>query len=167
MLFRALLDRLFGTNDSQNWTEEADYRTARFSYDKFPNLLGIVERLLHRKVSPSANLPDSLNSSMGGISPEAVFPALHILQRAPPPPEQIATFRNLTLELLSSPQWHVRDMAARTYARLVAKDPPEQTIQTLLEVDLTRHNRLHGNLLAVQHIIKTNRHLQGDNAHST
>jgi len=157
MLFRALLDRLFGSSDSQNWSDE-EQATARFSYDDHPNLLNIIVKLLEPRQSlldanrkPTTSQPPESPS----IVIEGVFPALQILQRAPPPADRTPAIRSLVLRLTESSHWHVRDMAARTFSRLVDSSEFVGTISILTET--TPHqgqNALHGRLSSIAYIVR-------------
>jgi hypothetical protein len=148
MLFRALIDRLLGYDDLQKSADNSA-KLSRMSYEKYPGLLDILIGLLK---------PQERDTVFGvsGIQTEGVFPALQILQRAPPPPSRQQEVGRLILELVRNKNWHVRVMAARTYA--VIQDP----IQALDEMKMVpdsdgqlyrpaSQNELHGNLLVFKH----------------
>jgi len=85
---------------------------------------------------------------------EGVFPALQILRQAPPIEEEHDAILTLVLHLVSSPHWHLRDMAARTLASLY--NPPDDfiTITALLDSIERESNVQHGLLLALKYIMK-------------
>lgn len=157
MLFRALLDRLFGSSDSQNWSEQ-EQPTARFSYDNHPSLLDVLVKLLEPDrslgdMNHQLSTPKRIEHS-SSIVVESVFPAMQILQRAPPPADRRLGIRELVLHLIESPHWHVRDMAARTFSRLVDASQSVSTISALIDRTSHRgHNALHGRLLCVLYMV--------------
>jgi hypothetical protein len=145
MLFRALIDRLLGSTDSQNWTEDGQIKAPRLSYNDYPNLLDIVVKLL---------APDPVHQQNSETALESVFPALKIIQRVPPPHNRREQIRNLISRLCSSSHWHVRDMAARTMSSLV----PEMDLLEVVNFhkpDMTSgQNSVHGRLLCISYVVK-------------
>jgi hypothetical protein len=146
MLFRALIDRLLGSTDSHNWSEDGQIKTPRLSYNDYPTLLDIVLKLLTFDTSQ----PDSPETAL-----ESVFPALKILQRVPPPQHRRTEIRELVLGFCGSSHWHVRDMAARTLSGLV----PELTLLQIVDEfvpDLSLgQNSAHGRLLCISYVVKS------------
>ena len=141
MLFRALLDRLLGTNDS--YIDDDMPPQTRTSLAKLPGLTDIILRLL--------SAPVSTDSSDSAIT-EGVFPALQLLQRAPAPASRLHEVQNAVFHLLSSPHWHVRDKAARTYAMLVLPESQLVTFAKLMEATVEHQNALHGALLSSRYL---------------
>lgn len=155
MLFKALIERLLGSDEAQDWKEQDRTKTSRFSYNKYPHLLGILTNLL----DPNGPLQKSMATPTGG-SPmdlhgaEGVFPALQILRQAPPQGEHRHATTKLVRHLLSSPHWHLRDMAART---LVSLHLPQEyyNAMNLLVKDLEGpHNKQHGILLTLKYMLR-------------
>ncbi|KIW02506.1 uncharacterized protein PV09_06306 [Verruconis gallopava] len=146
MLFRALIDRLLGSADSQNWSEDT-IATAkpRSSYNEFPRLLEMTLDLL----KPASTSLESTRSSL-----ESVFPALKLMQRMPPPTSTRGRVRELVLRLCQSPHWHVRDMAARTYAVLLPITERCMIATTLIPELETPQNVAHGQLLCISYAVK-------------
>ncbi|KAF2400727.1 hypothetical protein EJ06DRAFT_529838 [Trichodelitschia bisporula] len=145
MLFRALVDRLFGSTESQNLGVYGQNKGLRVAYDDYPNLLAIVIGLL----SVDTN---SLRTSDAAF--ESVFPALKIIQRLPPPSNHRAKIVELVLELCNSTHWHIRDMAARTYCGLVPASEAEDALTECLRCLGVWQNQLHGRLLCVYYVVK-------------
>lgn len=141
MLFRALLDRLLGSNDAYDDSETAS--RSRLSYAAVPNLMEIILKLL----SPPA---DSSNA----IVTEGVFPALQLLQRAQPPPEKRGQIREAVFRLTSSSQWHIRDKAARTYAALVPPQECAKEAARLLKDVRDSSDAIHGALSGVKYLMR-------------
>ncbi|KAF2434532.1 hypothetical protein EJ08DRAFT_470303 [Tothia fuscella] len=145
MLFRALIDRLLGSSDSQNWTENSTIKASRLSYNDYPRLLDIIVKLLQ----PNENQFKSAARSL-----ESVFPALKIIQRIPPPPERQKQISMYVLSLCSSPHWHVRDMAARTYANLISDSALVETVEELIPRLSLGQNAVHGRLNCISYLLK-------------
>ncbi|KAF2864755.1 HEAT repeat protein-like protein [Massariosphaeria phaeospora] len=156
MLFKALIERLLGSDETQDWKEQTRAKTSRFSYDDYPSLIGILTDLL----DPNGPLKKSLDSTLGIESPldlhgaEGVFPALQILRQASPPEANRPHIMELVSHLLDSPHWHLRDMAART---LVTLHRPHEyydiTVTSLLLVEGSR-NWQHGMLLSIKYMLQ-------------
>ncbi|CAN9296212.1 unnamed protein product [Alternaria alternata] len=86
MLFKALIERLLGSDEAQDWKERERAKTSRFSYDNYPSLVKILIELLE----PSSDVrimetPEAGSSPMDLHGAEGVFPALQILRQARPP----------------------------------------------------------------------------------
>ncbi|KAF2477596.1 HEAT repeat protein-like protein [Lindgomyces ingoldianus] len=152
MLFKALIERLLGSNEAQEWTEQEQGKTSRFSYINFPNLVDILSNMLNTEnASASSEEPSSSSSSLHGA--EGVFPALQILQQAPPPESHRKSIVELVLRLTSSPHWYLRDMAARTYVSLQRPHEYYDNIIALLYSLPNSHNAQHGLLLCSKYMI--------------
>ena len=150
MLFRALIDRLLGNNSSLESTNVGFKMTSRFSYDRYPNLIHIIVKLLNTKASVPAQ---SNNSEKYAIAPESVFPALHILQRAMPSQSARQIIQPLVFDFTRNPHWHIRDMAARAYASLIEPNEIVATFSTLLNGSFKGQNGLHGSLLTLKYMV--------------
>jgi hypothetical protein len=144
MLFKALIDRLLGSTDSQNWSDESTTRSLRFTYRDAPGLLDIVIKLLRR----SAEQPHLESTAV-----ESAFPALKLLQIVPLPAGSRAEIRDLVLQLCGNPHWHVREMAARTHLALVEPENNVSIITSLLPSMNLCQNQIHGQLLCVRYAV--------------
>ena len=157
MLFKALLDRLLGSSDTQKWKEQKPARISRLSYGNYPNLLEIMTKLLVPRDSRGRLVVEVHKSMSTSIirATEGVFPALQILQQAPPPEANRETIRGLILHLTRSPYWHVRDMAARTFASGLRQTECVSVIRNMLSSLNKRQNSFHGLLLCVKYSLIT------------
>jgi hypothetical protein len=144
MLFKALIDRMLGSTDSQNWSDETITGSSRFTYRDAPGLLEIVIKLLRRSAK-------QLNLESTAV--ESAFPALKLLQRVPPPAGSREEIRGLVLELCGSPHWHMREMAARTHLALVDHQNNVSVITSLLPSMKLRQNQIHGQLLCIRYAV--------------
>lgn len=142
MLFRGLVDRLLGSHES---FDEAFAATpgSTLAYDRFPGLLDLFTGLLRRYASNQDPRQQAAT--------ESIFPVLDLFRRAPPPAASRAEIEPLIIEAMASPQWHIREIAARTYAAMAGGDPNER-IQQLLDFPDFQENTLHGRLLAIKHV---------------
>jgi hypothetical protein len=154
MLFKALIERLLGSDEAQDWKEREMTRTSRFSYDNYPALVGMIKDLLN----PEGPLKDSLdtpetNSPMDLHGAEGVFPALQILRQAMPPEDDRMTILQSVTKLLSSPHWHLRDMAARTVTALYKASELLTGVKWLLDNFEDSSNAKHGKLLCIKYCV--------------
>lgn len=165
MLFKALIERLLGSSEAQDWKEQDRAKTSRFSYDNYPSLLNILSDLL----DPSGPLKQTLENSSEGSNPfdlhgaEGVFPALQILRQARPPTNTLGPIRASVEKLLASPHWHMRDMAARTVVSLLPSHEMYDAVFEMLRKEYSSANTQHGVLLAVKYMM---RKLVNDQANS-
>ncbi|KAL6704178.1 hypothetical protein ACN47E_008435 [Coniothyrium glycines] len=154
MLFKALIERLLGSDEAQDWKERERAKTSRFSYDNYPSLPSILSKLL----DPTGPLQKSLKSTSDNSSPldlhgaEGVFPALQILRQARPSEPHLSPIRNFVCNLFASPHWHLRDMASRTFVSLNHASELHAAAVDLLAELPHAHNIQHGTLLAIKHL---------------
>jgi hypothetical protein len=156
MLFKALIERLLGSDEAQDWKERDRAKTSRFSYDNYPSLVKILTDLLE----PDGPLKDIVEKAPeAGGSPldlhgaEGVFPALQILRQARPPGD-ISHLRSLVEKLLPSPHWHMREMAARTCVSLRSTNDVYQAVSSILDDTAVSHNERHGRLLVAKYLLQ-------------
>ena len=154
MLFKALIERLLGSDEAQDWKERERAKTSRFSYENYPSLAGIMADLLN----PEGPLKESIENTPNSASPldlhgaEGVFPALQILRQAQPPEPHLTPIRNSVRKLFASPHWHLRDMAARTYVSLVSTRQLYNAAESMFSPVPESHNNQHGVLLAIKYM---------------
>ena len=156
MLFKALIERLLGSSEAQDWKEQDRAKTSRFSYDNYPNLLSILSDLL----DPTGPIKQTFENTSENNNPfdlhgaEGVFPALQILRQARPPTNELSPIQASVEKLLASPHWHMRDMAARTIVSLLPPHEMYDAAFTMLGKDYGSTNTRHGVLLAVQYVVR-------------
>ncbi|CAK4020465.1 HEAT repeat [Lecanosticta acicola] len=144
MLFRALIDRLLGTDSSH--FEDGAAGQKYISAEQHPELLNVILSLLSQP-----------NSSPGAASAryEGVFPALQLIQHTKIPGSRLEEARLAVRSLTACPSWHVRDKAARALASMMTEDDVEVTFQhvKLLVDHAGSQNALHGALLTTCYIL--------------
>ena len=154
MLFKALIERLLGSDEAQDWKERERAKTSRFSYDNYPSLVNILTDLLEpcsdRKIM---HTPETGSSPLDLHGAEGVFPALQILRQARPPGD-INNIQTLVRDLLPSPHWHMRDMAARTYVSLRVTIDSSSALSPILDTVPSSRNGQHGRLLVIKYLLR-------------
>jgi hypothetical protein len=60
MLFKALIERLLGSSEAQDWIERDRAKTSRFSYDNYPSLVGILSALLNPEGPLKQSIEDTI-----------------------------------------------------------------------------------------------------------
>ncbi|KAI5238409.1 hypothetical protein E4T43_07441 [Aureobasidium subglaciale] len=141
MLFRALMDRLVGTNEA--YTDEDSHTQSRLSDEAITSLMKVVLQLL----GPA-------DIDVDQVKAEVVFPALQLLQRVQPPSDLAEEVQQSVLRLTSNRQWHVRDKAAKTYSVLVPVDNRASRIGELVRKEARNQNVAHGFLLTSKYLIE-------------
>ncbi|THY29528.1 hypothetical protein D6D00_03503 [Aureobasidium pullulans] len=141
MLFRALMDRLIGTNDA--YTDNDQNTQSRLSEEAITSLMHVVLELL----GPT-------DGDVNQVNAEVVFPALQLLQRIQPPEAMAEKIQHSVLRLGSNRQWHVRDKAAKTYATLVPVKDRVSRVTYLVLREARHQNESHGCLLGARYLIE-------------
>ena len=146
MLFKALIERLLGSNGVQDWKDLQRTKISRFTYSSYPNLINILSNILDNQ--------GTAQGTSDNVQPtEGVFPALQILQQAPPLDSHRVLIQSSVVSLAKSSHWHLRDMAARTLASLLRPTEHHVTIPTLIGFVETSHNARHGILLCLRYLL--------------
>nr|OQO24504.1 hypothetical protein B0A51_09535 [Rachicladosporium sp. CCFEE 5018] len=141
MLFRAVIDRLLGTNDA--YINDTTSSSRLLDFGKHTDLLDLIMGLLRF---------DDEKAKTGRT--EGVFPALQLLQRARVPVERQVEVRDAVLALTRDASWHIRDKAARTYVSLIGADGRIDALRALLEAPFAGYNALHGRLLCAKFLLR-------------
>jgi hypothetical protein len=162
MLFRALIDRLIGTNATGHRDDVSvdwSHGSSRISYKKYSSLSSLLPQLLREP--PAAETQSDYTPNLAlEHSVQMVFPALDLLRRAGPPQEQYDELKRLVFNQLSNRVWHIRDLAARTYTTFVSlnatniSDDAIGEFERLFPTGCRSQNGIHGRLLAIRYIIE-------------
>ncbi|KAF2164711.1 hypothetical protein M409DRAFT_67812 [Zasmidium cellare ATCC 36951] len=145
MLFRAVIDRLLGTDQSPFGDDDASQKL--ISIHQHPQLIDVILDLLSNS-----------NQAQTGLSTgfEGVFPALQLLQHVQVPLYRLDVAKRAVESLTASASWHIRDKAARSLAALMAREEPLEAlnnVQTFIIDNVASQNALRGALLTAQHFI--------------
>ncbi|KAL7937700.1 putative death-receptor fusion protein domain-containing protein [Trichoderma chlorosporum] len=153
IFLRSLIDSLFGSQESKAMIEAGwDGKANRIPYHRYPNLPTVLASLLksgHKMVT----------STNATSSAESVFPALDIIRRAGPPDLLRDEIQIHVAAYLSSPVWHVREIAARTLCSCLLHEKWLGVVQDLFHKSLTDktvngQNHVHGVLLSLKFLIE-------------
>lgn len=138
MLFRALLDRIFGNHD-MNTVQATKLRLGQTS----DSLIAIAVELLSQA---------SHTENPSAVKAEGTFPALQLLRRLSSTVEYGSEVIQAVERVLRSSQWHIRDLAAQTLAVITPAAQKLQTFEGLLDTTTKDQNELHGALLCCRYI---------------
>jgi hypothetical protein len=150
LLFRSLIDCLFGTSESKVVAEAGwDGRSIRLFYERYPALPELLLRIL------SSESEQESSASFPGIgNVESVFPALDIIRRAGPPERLRDEIYICVSNHLASKIWHVRDIAARTICTLLLHDSWLPATVNLIETCGKLANQHHGILMSIKYLLE-------------
>ncbi|KAK2595751.1 hypothetical protein QQS21_006577 [Conoideocrella luteorostrata] len=160
IFLRSLIDNLFGTHESKAMIEAGwDGKASRIHYHRYPNLPAVLKNLLqsgHRILAESAT---AAAAAAGGSAAESVFPALDIIRRAGPPDLLRDEIQVHVAAYLSSPVWHVREMAARTLCSCLLHKEWLADIRSIFQSvtacqSNNKQNHIHGVLLTLKFVIE-------------
>lgn len=145
MLFRALIDRLLGTD--QLYFEDGISGQKYISVEQHPELLDVILGLLPQPTT---------HAEAASIRYEGVFPALQLLQHTRIPDTRLQEVKTAVQILIAGPSWHVRDKAARTLASLIVIRDAEEIMheaQSLVD-SAESENALHGAILTARYTLR-------------
>lgn len=152
ILLRSLVDCLFGNHESKTTIEAGwDGKANRIPYHRYPTLPEVLRSLLesgHKMMSQTAD---------ASTAAESVFPALDIIRRAGPPDMLRIEIQGHIAQYLSSPVWHVREMAARTMCSCLLHEGWLSSVQGIFAAALKapkKQNMLHGALLVLKFVVE-------------
>lgn len=163
VLLRSLMDGLFGTHESKATMEAGwDGKANRVSYQRYPSLPAVLVRLLRADHGDGGGdgAGFGLGAAIGPAKAEAVFPALDMVRRAGPPAVLRDELQGLIAKYLSSPVWHVREMAARTLCSCLLHREWLDEVAVLAGGSSVREgrgnvqNHVHGFLLTVRFVVE-------------
>lgn len=155
IFLRSLIDCLFGSQESKAMIEAGwDGKANRVPYHRYPNLPKVLANLLksgHQMVVSATAATTS--------AAESVFPALDIIRRSGPPDLLRDEIQIYVAAYLSSPVWHVREIAARTLCSCLLHDKWLVFMKEALEKALSDStdnglNHIHGVLLTLKFVFE-------------
>jgi len=150
ILFRSTVDRIFGTSESKAALESGwDGKSVKINYDAYPTMATLLENLLKEEPTTSEKLGQPASAVVN-----LVLPALDLISRAGPPPSKREVIFNSVMSHLGSPQWHVREQAAKAICIMVLSMEWKDSIMALLETPTKSANLRHGLLMAAKAILE-------------
>lgn len=150
MLFRGLIDRLLGTSEALDDDADGFATSSRLAWENYPGLLDLLVELL--KPLEEAVLVNKEVGMKSSAAAERIFPVLDLLRKALPPSSYRKDLRNSMLAACDSPHWHVRDIAAHTYAGTAHLEGVVEEVKAQLDALSTSQNALHGRMLCVRYM---------------
>ncbi|KAM4054760.1 putative death-receptor fusion protein [Hirsutella rhossiliensis] len=154
LLLRSLIDCLFGSQESKAMIEAGwDGKANRIPYHRYPNLPTVLRTLLmsgHQMLAQTTAIVSAA---------ESVFPALDIIRRAGPPELLRDEIQVHVAVYMSSPVWHVRELAARTLCSCLLHEGWFPIAKKLVQEALgarssNRLNHVHGVLLTLKFLVQ-------------
>ena len=157
MLFKALLRRLNGGTDTASSKVSSSHRrSSHLAYQMFPNLQGLIMRLLsEKKQSQLDTLGVSTNEQIdrSTMKAQSVFAALEIIERSGLPPAYEVGLRKTLWEYAESPDWAIREKAAQTLSLVIDDYDIENEVARLVIPEFKSQNALHGRLLCLRFLL--------------
>ena len=155
LFLRSLVDCLFGSQESKAMIEAGwDGKANRIPYHRYPALAAALRNLL---ASGHETLAGRAAAAASGAA-EPVFPALDIIRRAGPPELLRVEIQAQVAAYLSSPIWHVRELAARTLTSCLLHRGWLRALERMLrDAGLagpgSAENHVHGVLLTARFLV--------------
>ena len=157
MLFKALLRRLNGGTDIASTRVSSSHRRlSHLAYEKYPNLPGLILRLLSKGVqTQSDTLDKDLARTMDtpGATAQSVFAAIEVIERSGIP----FTSRDAILAHLwhyaECPEWSLREKAAKALSLVIDDRNLRGAHRHSLSQDWRSQNMLHGRLLCLRFLL--------------
>lgn len=154
MLFKALLKRLNGgTDTSSTKASSSRRRFSQLTYEKYPNLPDLLLRLLRQTPTQTQITGRELNPT---VQAHRVFPALEVIERSGIPLQYQVTFLDALQYYNESPDWSIREKAAKTLSLIVDETSIVKEVTSLLAPNWKSQNALHGRLLRLRFLFARN-----------
>lgn len=148
MLFTSLQNRLFGKNGKNV--------SARLFFTRYQGVRETLLEILQSSIGvPCGGIESTSSHSQSHL--ESIFLVLNLLLRLKPTPgyDGLDAFVIEVTRCLENSNWKIREMASRTIASLI-ENPYEKSAVLLRSSSFTKQNKLHGVLLAVNHLLQVN-----------
>ena len=155
MLFKAVLRRLNGGTDTTSTRVSSSHRRSSIrTYETYPNLPGLVLKLLCNGRSLTVASPD-LNGDEAHLAAHAhrIFSALEIVERSGLPAQHCTEILAAIWYHLECPDWAVREKAAKALSFALNGRDLIREIERLLSPSWPLQNALHGRLLCVRFML--------------
>lgn len=146
MLFTSLQNRLFGKYGKNV--------SARLFFTRYQGIRESLLDILQLSIRvPSGDVENTGSHPQSHL--ESIFLVLNLLSRLKPTPgyDGLNAFIIEVTRCLENSNWKIREMASRTIASLI-EEPYEKSAILLKSSSIAKQNKLHGVLLAVNHLIQ-------------
>ncbi len=154
MLFKALLKRLNGGTDTSSTKASSSHRRfSQLTYEKFPNLPDLLQRLL-RRIPAQTQITG--RESYPTMQAHRVFPALEVIERSGIPLQDRGPFLDALQYYNESPDWLIREKAAKALSLIVDETRFVEEVKSLLAPNWILQNALHGRLLRLRSLLARN-----------
>ena len=151
MLFKALLKRLNGGTDILSTKASSSQRRfSQLTYEKYPNLPNLLLRLLRQTPALNSVTSKELHPTMQA---HKVFPAFELIERSGIPSQQRGAFLDALRYYNESPDWSIREKAAKALSLIVDENSIVEEVRTLLAPNWKTQNALHGRLLRMRFLL--------------
>ncbi|KAL6716949.1 hypothetical protein ACLMJK_004862 [Lecanora helva] len=156
MLFKALIRRLNGGTDTSSTKASASHRrSSALAYQKYPSLSKLVVELLNSSDRLVIEAVEWGASSTIKTA-QKVYAALEVIERSGLPPSERANVEASVWRHAQSPDWSIRDKAAKTLSLITEDRDIGRSCEPLLLIGWKSQNELHGKLLYLQFLLKRN-----------
>ena len=147
MLFRSLIDRLIGSNESIRDSRKSHQTREYTIYEKHPGLFDMARVILEESLGTSkASMSPANEGKQSVTADDTIFPVLELLRKAPPMSSESNRISPYVLSAAASSEWNIRDLASRTFAAVVGGSDLIHQIETPSSAGLMTSNALHGRL---------------------
>ena len=155
MLFKALLKRLNGGTDTSSTKASSSHRRfSQLTYEKYPNLPGLLLRLLRRAPTQNPVLGKIVHPT---TQAHRVFPALEVIERSGIPSHQQDPFLDALRYYNESADWSIREKTAKALSLIVDEKSIVEEVTSLLAPNWKSLNALHGRLLRLRFLLARNK----------
>lgn len=153
MLFKALLRRLNGGTDTASTKVSSSHRrSSHIAYEKYPNLPALILKLFNNTES-AAQIDLHGQEASTLMKAQSVFAALEVIERSGIPPMHEADILDALWRYAKSPDWSIREKAAKTLSLVVNDHDIEAEFLSLLPAIWESQNALHGRLLCLRFLL--------------
>ena len=151
MLFKALIRRLNGGTDTSSAKVSSSYRrSSHLVYQKYPNLPGLILKLLDKGDQSQSSKDINGNNTSPIMKAQSIFAALELIEQSGLPPTCKEVVRSTMWRYAESPDWSLREKAAKALSLVIDDHDIESECIKLLLPLRNSQNVLHGRLLCLR-----------------
>ena len=155
MLFKALIRRLNGGTDTHSTKVSSSHRrSSHLAYQKYPNLPGLILKLLYNGNQPQPRVEMDNDSTSSVMKAQSIFAALEVVEQSGMPPTCTEAVRSAICLYAESPDWSLREKAAKALSLVIDDREIEEESVDLLSLVGRPHNAQHGRLLRLRFLLR-------------